>query len=156
MNQEHTTSELARIRLHVLVAIGELVGRSANEVERGVAPDSLAVRSNHVGDRGLTNGEVRRPQCSETACVPERQMATRRMANHRQATVGPTLRRSVVDRGGDIGCRRIPAASARADPPILDVPDAIARARQVVAQRVHEVESVLLAPEAAVNQHDQR
>src|SRR3954452_22074780 len=54
-------------------------------------------------------------------------------------------RRDVLERDG------VAAAAHLADAPVLDVPGGEAAARQVAGVVVHEVEGVLLAPEAAVD-----
>src|SRR5690242_21946620 len=60
-----------------------------------------------------------------------------------------------VARGGDVPERlRIPAS--RPDAPELDVPRRPAARRQIVRDRIHQVEPVLGPPEAAVNQHYHR
>ena len=78
------------------------------------------------------------------------------MADDGEPVLGPSLVGRVIDRRRDVGGGGIPTATTRPDSPVFDIPNAEAVLGQVITKPVHEIESVLVAPEAAVDEDDKR
>ena len=99
-----------------------------------------------AGERDLRRLAGRRPRRQVPAgAVADRHDAT---AVHRQ--VGQQ-----IDRGGHVVERRGHAAAV-AEPAVLDVPRRPAARGEILRQRLHQVQSVLVLPEPAVDEHRDR
>jgi hypothetical protein len=124
--------------------------------------------ANHPGEgEGGGAGERRRIAIAErtrrdaaTPGEPEGEMPTRRVPDRDDASEIESMvwreRPQVLGGGGDIDECAGPAAARLTDPPVLDIPTGDAARGEVIAESIHQVESVAGAPVATVDKDDDR
>ena len=86
---------------------------------------------------------------------PRRQVPAGAVADRHDATAVHRQVGEQIDRGGHVLERRRHAAAV-AEPPVLDVPRRPPARGEILRQRLHQVQSVLVLPEPAVDEHRDR
>ena len=148
------------------VAVGDLLGPAAEQVGHRPTPEAGGERGAEISDgsladRGFRQHRRARPRCAVRKTVaggrPEREVPARRVtARHDARRVDRIEPCQMVDRSGDVEERPGPAAALLPDAAILDVPGGDSRRGERGCEPGHQRSVPAVAPEAAVDQDDDR